>query len=91
MVKEHIVDAEILPGNIYGLDESGSPLSDQGTQCVIGHRGTKTQHAQDSTEHKNVTAILTICADGIVLKPSIIFKGQNVMKKWGDNNVSDAS
>jgi len=57
---------------------------------VIGRRGTKTQHAQGSTEHKNVTAIITICADGTVLKPSIIFQGQNVMKKWRDNNVSDA-
>ena len=91
MVKEHIVDTGILPGNIYGMDESGFPPSDQGTQRVIGRRGTKTQHAQVSAEHENVTAIITICADGTVLKPSIIFKGQNIIKKWGDKNVSDAS
>jgi hypothetical protein len=90
MVKEHIMDTGILPGNIYGMDESGFPPSDQGTQRVIGRRGTKTQHAQGSAERENVTAIITICADGTVLKPSIIFKGQNVMKKWGDKNVSDA-
>lgn len=91
MVKEHIVDAGVLPENVYGMDESGFPPSDQGTQRVIGRRGTKTQHAQGSAERENVTAIITICADGTVLKPSIIFKGQNVMKKWGDNNVSEAS
>jgi len=91
MVKEHIVDAAVRPENIYGMDESGFPPSDQGTQRVIGRRGTKTQHAQGSGERENVTAIITICADGTVLKPSIIFKGQNVMKKWGNNNVSEAS
>jgi hypothetical protein len=91
MVKEHIVDTGIVPGNIYGMDESGFPPSDQGTQRVIGRRGTKTQHAQGSADRENVTAIITICADGTVLKPSIIFKGQNIMKKWGDNNVSNAS
>ena len=91
MVKEHIVDAEILPRNIYGMDESGFPPSNQSTQCVIGHRGTKTQHAKGSAAHKNVTAIITICADGTVLKPSNILKGQNVIKKWEDNNVSKAS
>lgn len=91
MVKENIVDAGILPGNIYGMDESRFPPSDQGTQHVIGRRGTKTQHAQGSADRENVTAIITICADGTVLKPSIIFKGQNIMKKWGDNNVSGAS
>ena len=61
------------------------------TQRVIGRRGTKTQHAQGSADRENVTSIITICANGTVLKPSIIFKGQNVMKKWGDNNVSNAS
>jgi hypothetical protein len=85
-----IVDNGILPRNIYGIDKSGFPPSDQGTQCMIGHRGTKTQYAQGSTEHENVTAIITICTDGTVLKPSIIFNGQNVMKKWGDKNVSNA-
>lgn len=90
MVKEHIVDTKVLPRNVYGMDESGFPPSDQGTQHVIDWRGTKTQHAQGSAERENVTAIITICADGTVLKPSIIFKGQNVMRKWGDNNVSKA-
>jgi hypothetical protein len=49
------------------------------------------QHAKGSAGRKNVMAIITICADGTVLKPSIILKGQNVMMKWGDNNVSEAS
>lgn len=91
LVKENIVDKNIQPWNVYRMDESGFPPSDQGTQRVIGRRGTKTQHKQGSAEHENVTAIVTICADGTTLEPTIIFKGQNFMSKWGDNNVANAS
>lgn len=91
LVKSHIVDLQILPRNIYGMDESGFPPSNQGTDCVIGRRGTKTQHKQGSANRENVTAIVTICADGTALKPTIIFKGQSSMTKWADNDVLNAS
>lgn len=91
LVKRHVVDLDILPCNTYGMDESGFPPSNQGTDRVIGRRGTKTQHKQGSANRENVTAIVTICADGTALKPTIIFKGQNFMTKWGDNNISGAS
>ena len=35
--------------------------------------------------------IVTICADGTTLHLTIIFKGQNFMIKWTDNNVANAS
>ncbi|KDQ54526.1 hypothetical protein JAAARDRAFT_83974, partial [Jaapia argillacea MUCL 33604] len=58
---------------------------------VVGGRGTKVQHKQGGADRENVTAIVTICADGSTLKPSLIFKGKNFMSKWGQNNVSNAS
>ncbi|KIJ34009.1 hypothetical protein M422DRAFT_182639, partial [Sphaerobolus stellatus SS14] len=73
------------------MDETGFVLSDSGSRCVIGHKGTKRQHRQGSGDRENITVIITICADGTVLRPTIIFKGQNHMKKWHDNNVSGAS
>ncbi|KZP22653.1 DDE-domain-containing protein, partial [Athelia psychrophila] len=76
---------------VYGMDESGFPPSNQGTSRVIGRRGTKTQHKQGSANRENVTAIVTICADGTTLAPTIIFKGHNFMTKWADDNVSHAS
>jgi hypothetical protein len=91
LVKENIVDKDILPHNIYGMDESGFSPSDQGRQRVIGRCGTKTQHKQGGADRENVTAIVTICTDGTVLQPAIIFKGQNFMKKWGNNNLVHAS
>lgn len=73
------------------MDESGFPPSNQGWQKVIGRRAAKGQHKQGGADRENVMAIVTICADGTALTPTIIFKGQNIMAKWGENNVSDAS
>ena len=76
--------------NIYGMDESGFPPSDQRVQHVIGCQGTKTQHKQGNANHGNVTVLMTVCADGSTVKPLIIFKGKSFMAKWNDNNVSEA-
>jgi hypothetical protein len=91
LVENFVVKAEIRPEDTYGMDETGCPPSDQGTEKVVGGRGTKTQHKQGSADRENVTAIVTICADGTTLHPTVIYKGQNFMKKWQDDNVSHAS
>lgn len=91
LVEEQIVKCGIKPHNIYGMDESGFPPSNQGTQRVVGRRGTKLQHKTGSANRENVTAIVTICTDGTALRPTIIFKGKNFMKKWGEGNVSNPS
>ncbi|EGN96639.1 hypothetical protein SERLA73DRAFT_154134 [Serpula lacrymans var. lacrymans S7.3] len=60
LIKEHIVKKGILPEDIYGMDESGFPLS-------------------GSTAARQY---------GTTLAPMIIYKGQNFMQKWNDNNVA---
>lgn len=42
LIKDNIVDKNILPQNVYGMDESGFPPSDQGTQSyrTSGHKDT---------------------------------------------------
>ena len=70
------------------MDKTGCPPSDQGTQYVCESRGTKTQHKHGGSDHENVMTIVTICANGSMLRPTIIFKGQNFMSKWAANNVS---
>ena len=91
LLKEFVVNTGIRPEDLYGMDETGCPPSNQGTEHVCGSRGTKTQHKQGGADHENVTAIVTICADGTTLQPTIIFKGQNFMTKWTENNLSGAS
>jgi hypothetical protein len=91
LVKKHIVDPGILPKNLYAMDESGFPLGGSGKERVVGARGTKVQHKQGGGGKENVTALVTICADGEAIAPAIIFKGENFMKKWNDGNVVNAS
>ena len=82
LVKETIVDANILPENIYGMDESGFPPANQGTKRVIGRRNMKLQHKQGTANRENVTAIVTVCADGTYLQPLIIFKAKLLKRSW---------
>ena len=91
LVKTHVADKAIRPEDTYGMDESGFPRGQTGKKRVVGQRGTKLQHVQGGADKENVTAIVTICMDGTVLKPTIIFKGQNMMKKWGEGNTAGAS
>jgi len=65
---------------IYGMDESGFPPSDQGTQHVLRRRGTKTQHKQGSANRENFTVLVTVCTVGTTVKPGVIFKGKNFQK-----------
>jgi hypothetical protein len=90
LLEEFIVKAGVRLEDLYGMDETGCLPSDQGTEHVCGSQGTKIQHKQGRANHENVMAIVTICADGTTLCPTIIFKGQNFMSKWAANNVSEA-
>jgi hypothetical protein len=90
-LKKKAIDRGIKKENMYGMDESGFPPLNQGTECIVGRQGAKMQHKLGNANHKNVTALVTICADGTALKPTIIFKGQNFLKDWGKDNVVNAS
>jgi hypothetical protein len=83
LVEEHITNKDILPEDIYDIDESGFPLTNTQSCCCVGPQGVKLQHTAGSAEQENMTGIVTICADGTALCPTIIFKGQNFMQKWG--------
>jgi Tc5 transposase DNA-binding domain len=91
LVEAFVVKLGIKPENLYGMDETGCPPSNQGTERVVGGRGVKTQHAQGGADRENVTALITIRADGTVLRPTIIFKAKNFRSSWGRDNVSGAS
>lgn len=91
LIKRKVVDEGVKEGNIYGMDESGFPPSHGGVERVVGRRGIKGQHKIGSANRENVTVLVTICANGTALKPTIIFKGQRFQANWMKNNVSNAS
>ncbi|KIK80961.1 hypothetical protein PAXRUDRAFT_86911, partial [Paxillus rubicundulus Ve08.2h10] len=92
LVEKHLILSKegegIQKEDIYAMDETGNTAGDQGTHRVIGRRGTKMQHRQGGADRENVTSIVTICADGSVLPPTVIFKGKKFLKTWGKNNVA---
>lgn len=91
LVETFVVKAGIRKEDLYGMDETAAPLTASETERVVGGRGVKTQHKSGVADRENVTAIVTICADGTTLHPTIIFKGQAFQKKWGNNNVAGTS
>jgi hypothetical protein len=90
-VKKFVVDAGVRPEDLYGMDETGCPPSDQGTEHMVGAQGTKTQHKQGGADRENVMALVTICADGTALRLTIIFKAANFRTDWVQDNVANAS
>ncbi|PPR02738.1 hypothetical protein CVT26_009449 [Gymnopilus dilepis] len=80
LLEKWVVALGVRPEDIYGMDESGFPTAYAGKERVVGARGTKTQHKQGGANRENVTAIITICADGTTVKPMIIYKGKKMMQ-----------
>lgn len=79
------------PENWYATDETGIALGQAKKTLVIGPARQKVQHKQQDAEREIVTVMETICADGTHIPPTIIFKGKNLLKKWGNDNACDAS
>lgn len=89
-MEKFVVKGGILPGNLYGMDESGFPTAYVGKERVVRARGTKTQHKQGGANHENITGVVTICADGTTVRPLLIFKGKNAKEAWVRGNTIDA-
>ena len=90
LLEKFIVNPGIDPGNIYGMDESGFPTAYGGKERVVGGRGTKTQHKQGGADRENITAVVTISADGTSVRPLLIFKGKNIKESWTEGNTVNA-
>jgi hypothetical protein len=80
----------ILEQNTFAADECGFMALGGTKQRVIGASGKTTQHQQGDGGRENTTVIVTICADGSSLKPSVIFKGQAFQVKWDQENPAEA-
>ena len=88
LVKEFIHDKGIKAENVYGMDESGFLPANMGRQKVIGCRGAKGQHCQGGAGKENITAVVTICADGTAFPPTIVFKAKNIQSHWNSTGVT---
>lgn len=87
-VRETAEKYGIVPENDYGMDESPMILGFSGKRRVIGRTGAKQQHSRRDGTRDSVTIVETICADGSVLRPTIIFKARAFQKSWGGAEVN---
>lgn len=90
LLEEYVVKEEVEPKNILAMDETGFIPSNEDSEQVVGRKGKKVQHRVGTANRETTTVLVTICADGTHLAPSIIYKGEHLYAKWTKNNVAEA-
>ena len=90
MLTEVIEEYGILPENLYNMDEKGLQLGIGARATAMIDRDQKTAYSVEDGNRELVTVIETICADGSILHPSVIFQGVRRNSEWGRNNPCNA-
>ena len=75
---------------VYGADETGIQTGTGTTEQVIRPAGASIQYQQWNGNRENITVLLTICADGTSVPPTMIYKGESFQAKWLQENPLDA-
>ena len=91
LVKREVVDNNVPPELLYQIDETSTPQQLGIKLRVVGPRESSRQHLQQSGTKENITVLVTICADGAALPPTIIFKNKELPEDICQDNVSKAS
>ncbi|KIK19723.1 hypothetical protein PISMIDRAFT_658664 [Pisolithus microcarpus 441] len=81
------IDADCL----WAADETGFQPGNGVKECVFGPAKAKIQYQQHNGNRKNITVMVTICADGEDLPPTVIYKGQQFSTVWHQDNTLGAS
>jgi hypothetical protein len=81
---KHTMDKyKIQLENIYNIDETGFQMgATSRSYVIIDKRSGGYGHSGSGSKGENITAIETSCADGTVLPPFIIFKGEHLQSTW---------
>jgi hypothetical protein len=90
LLRDTIEKYDILPENIYNMDEKGIQLGIGAKVHVIVDRDQKTVRSIETGNRDLITIMECTCADGTILHPSIVFQGQRRDLRWGENNPCDA-
>lgn len=90
IVKQVLKEYNIPDYLVYRADETGIQTGAGVTEHIIGPAGAKLQYQQRNGNHKNITVLPTICADGTTVPPTVIYKGVSFQTKWLQDNPLDA-
>ena len=73
---------DILPENMYNMDETGFNNGDsEGRHVIVDSTISRRQQAQLGKQ-KWVTSVDSVCADGSSLPPLLIFRGATFVAEW---------
>ena len=91
LVKREVVDNTVPPELLYQIDETSTPQQLGIKLRVVGPQESRRQHLQQSGTKENIIVLVTICADGTALPPTIIFKNKELPEDIHRDNVAKAS
>jgi hypothetical protein len=77
-----IADLGILEQDTYNMDEHGNSIGTMESTRIIIDSTCRTKHQVHPGRQEWVSIIECICADGTILPPLVIFKGQHVLHGW---------
>ena len=90
MLTDVIKEYDILPKNLYNMDEKGIQLGIGVRITAMVDWDQKVVYSIEDGNRELVTVIECICTDGSILHPSIIFQGLRRNLEWGRNNPCNA-
>jgi len=73
---------DVKPQHIWNMDETGIALGVCQNQWVIGKASTKKSYIKSPENREWVSILKTISADGVSIRPVVIFKGQSLQTSW---------
>ncbi|KAF8237737.1 DDE-domain-containing protein [Tricholoma matsutake] len=91
MLIDVIKEFNILPENLYNMDKKNILLGIGARITAMIDCDQQTIYSIEDGNRELVTVIETICADGSVLHPSMIFQGLQRNVEWGHNNPCNVS
>lgn len=72
----------ILPENIWNVDETGIAVGVCANSIVLGKAGKRRTYIQSPENREWVSIVEAISAKGRTIRPLIIFKGQSLQSTW---------
>lgn len=91
LLQKTVKEYGIVEETTYATDEIGVAEAIAERERVIGAQKAGPQYQQIAGNRENTTVIVTICANGLSIAPTVIFKGKAYhAKMWDQENPTDA-
>ena len=85
--KRKIDELNVVPENIYNMDETGFNIGTMRSSNIIIDKDTRSKLQAAPGRQEWISVIEYISMDGTVIPPMIIFKGNRLCNSWWPNNV----